>query len=69
MFPRRTIRLTRRPEASFVDGNRQEFLGIRAVITEAEVELLARQMIDVTASVEDGCGRMIETTRQLEFLE
>lgn len=56
-------------QPSTLDGARQEFLGIRAVITEAEVDVLADELIDVAATVVDGCGREIEARRTLRFVQ
>ena len=46
-------------EPSIVAGDATDFLGLRAVITEAEIELLADEELEVEITVNDGCGREI----------
>jgi len=49
-------------------GDTASFLGLRAVITQAEVEELANEAVEVDATVRDGCGRAISTGRELTLL-
>ncbi len=45
-----------------------DFLGIRAVITHAEVEDLDQVVADVEVVVRDGCGRELVAERELRFV-
>lgn len=49
-------------------GGVVEFLGVRAIITVAEVEDIANQYADVEITVTDGCGRALTDSRELFLL-
>lgn len=54
-------------EPTDVDGDRLEWLGIRAAITDADVSHLIDETITVVGSVEDGCGRELTVATDLVF--
>lgn len=53
---------------SVTDGGISDFLGIRAIITAAEVEDLDGQVTDVEVIVRDGCGRELAADRPLRLV-
>jgi hypothetical protein len=50
---------------SVEEADRVEFLGLRAVFTIAEVRPLDGAEVELTATVTDGCGRLIEARRNV----
>ena len=53
---------------SAVQGDVSDFLGVRAIITAAEVDLLDQQVADVEIIVRDGCGRELVAERPLRLV-
>jgi len=50
------------------DDESTDFLGIRAIMTAAEVELLDGELADVEVIVRDGCGRELSAERSLRLV-
>jgi hypothetical protein len=55
-------------QPSEVQGDVSDFLGVRAIITAAEVDLLDQQVTDVQVIVRDGCGRELVAERPLRLV-
>lgn len=55
-------------QPSEVIGDTSSFLGIRGIITEAEVEILDEQIAEVETIVRDGCGRELKASRNLRLI-
>ncbi len=55
-------------EPSEAVGETTDFLGIRAIFTAAEVELLDEALAEVEVIVRDGCGRELAAERPLRLV-
>ncbi len=54
-------------QPSLVAGEATDFLGVRAVFTAAEIDLLDQEVADVEITVRDGCGRELVAERPLQL--
>jgi len=48
-------------------GDASDFLGLRVIVTVAEVRPLDGALVDLVADVTDGCGRVIEAVRPVRL--